>query len=66
MVFSGRKHRNEVLNILLEKAGISEPRAAAHLWRFMAGPDAIARLLRNPYVPAHLMEWSMADRVGSV
>lgn len=50
--------------ILLEKAGISEPRAAAHLWRFMAGPDAIARLLRNPYVPAHLMEWTVADRVG--
>jgi exodeoxyribonuclease V alpha subunit len=50
--------------ILLEKAGIREPRAAASLWRFMAGPDAIARLLRNPYVPAHLMEWTLADRVG--
>lgn len=50
--------------ILLEKAGIKEPRAVAHIWRFMAGPDAIARLLRSPYVPAHLMEWTVADRVG--
>ena len=50
--------------IMLERAGVKEPRAAASIWRFMAGPDAIDRLLRNPYVPAHLMDWSMADRVG--
>lgn len=50
--------------IMLERAGVKEPRAAASIWRFMAGPDAIDRLLRNPYVPAHLMNWSVADRVG--
>lgn len=50
--------------IMLEKAGIKEPRAAASIWRFMAGPEAIARLLRNPYVPAHLMDWPVADHVG--
>jgi exodeoxyribonuclease V alpha subunit len=48
----------------LEKAGVKEPRAAASIWRFMAGPEAIARLLRNPYVPAHLMDWPVADHVG--
>lgn len=48
----------------LEKIGIKEPRAASMLWRFMAGSDAVARLLKNPYVPAHLMDWGLADRVG--
>jgi exodeoxyribonuclease V alpha subunit len=50
--------------ILLEKAGINESRTAASIWRFMAGPEAIQRLLRNPYVPAHLMDWPVADHVG--
>jgi exodeoxyribonuclease V alpha subunit len=34
------------------------------LWRFMSGTDAIDRLRRNPYVPASLMDWKAADRVG--
>jgi exodeoxyribonuclease V alpha subunit len=48
----------------LEKIGLREPRTAFRLWRFMAGPNASERLLRNPYVPAHLMDWSIADRLG--
>ncbi len=48
----------------LEKLGIRESRAAGQLWRFMAGVDAVDRLRRNPYVPACLMEWKLADRVG--
>jgi exodeoxyribonuclease V alpha subunit len=50
--------------VFLEKIGLREPRVASRLWRFMAGVNAIERLLKNPYVPAHLMEWSLADRVG--
>lgn len=48
----------------LEKLGIRESRVAGQLWRFMAGVDAIDRLRRNPYVPASLMDWKLADRVG--
>lgn len=48
----------------LEKLGIRESRAAGQLWRFMAGVDATDRLRRNPYVPASLMDWKLADRVG--
>lgn len=48
----------------LEKLGIRESRAAGQLWRFMAGVDAADRLRRNPYVPASLMDWKQADRVG--
>lgn len=48
----------------LEKIGLREPRTAFRLWRFMAGPNASERLLKNPYVPAHLMDWSIADRLG--
>ncbi len=50
--------------VYLEKLGIREPRVANQLWRFMAGVDAVDRLLRNPYVPASLMDWKWADRVG--
>lgn len=48
----------------LEKLGIHESRLASQLWRFMAGTDAIDRLVRNPYVPASLIDWKLADRVG--
>jgi len=48
----------------LEKLGIRESRVAGQLWRFMAGVDAVDRLRRNPYVPASLMDWKQADRVG--
>lgn len=48
----------------LEKLGIREPRIAGQLWRFMAGLDAADRLRRNPYVPASLLDWKVADRVG--
>ncbi|WP_127996161.1 AAA family ATPase [Piscinibacter defluvii] len=48
----------------LEKLGIRESRVAGQLWRFMAGVDAVERLRRNPYVPASLMDWKLADRVG--
>ena len=50
--------------IFLEKLGVKESRAANQLWRFMGGFDAIDRLQRNPYVPASLMDWKYADRVG--
>ncbi|CBJ39324.1 protein of unknown function, P-loop containing nucleoside triphosphate hydrolases [Ralstonia solanacearum CMR15] len=48
----------------LEKLGVRETRVANRLWRLMLGEDAIARLQRNPYVPASLMDWKAADRVG--
>lgn len=48
----------------LEKLGIREFRIASQLWRLMAGTDAIERLRRNPYVPASLMDWKRADKVG--
>lgn len=48
----------------LEKLGMRETRVANRLWRLMSGEDAIARLQRNPYVPASLMDWKAADRVG--
>lgn len=48
----------------LETLGLQESRVAGQLWRFMAGFDAIDRLKRNPYVPACLMDWAPADRIG--
>lgn len=48
----------------LESQGVQESRIAGQLWRFMAGFDAVDRLQRNPYVPACLMEWKPADRIG--
>jgi exodeoxyribonuclease V alpha subunit len=50
--------------VFLEKLGLREPRTASRLWHFMAGAKAVERLLKNPYVPAHLMDWSLADRMG--
>lgn len=50
--------------VILEKAGLREPRIAHQLWRFCAGVDAIERLQRNPYLPAYLTSWKIADRVG--
>lgn len=50
--------------VFLEKIGIKDSRTAGQLWRFMAGADAIPRLLRNPYVAANLMNWKLADAVG--
>jgi exodeoxyribonuclease V alpha subunit len=48
----------------LETLGLKESRIASQLWRFMAGFDAVDRLKRNPYVPACLMDWKPADRIG--
>lgn len=48
----------------LETLGLQESRIAGQLWRFMAGFDAIDRLKRNPYIPACLMDWQPADRIG--
>ena len=50
--------------IFLETLGLQESRIAGQLWRFMAGFDAVDRLKRNPYVPACLMDWKPADRIG--
>jgi exodeoxyribonuclease V alpha subunit len=50
--------------IFLETLGIKESRIAGQLWRFMAGPNPVERLRRNPYVMASLLEWRPADRVG--
>lgn len=50
--------------IFLERIGLRDTRIASHLWRFMQGPDPIARLKRNPYVQANLMPWKAADQVG--
>lgn len=50
--------------IFLETLGIKETRVAGQLWRLMAGTNAVDRLRRNPYVPASLMDWKPADRVG--
>lgn len=48
----------------LEKLGVRELRTANRLWQFMAGPDAMERLHRNPYLAASLMDWKIADRIG--
>jgi exodeoxyribonuclease V alpha subunit len=48
----------------LERLGIANTRLARHLWRLMAGLDAVERLRRNPYVTASLMDWRMADVAG--
>ncbi|CAM8635811.1 RecD ATP-dependent exoDNAse (exonuclease V), alpha subunit - helicase superfamily I member [Comamonadaceae bacterium] len=48
----------------LETVGLQESRIAGQLWRFMAGVGAVDRLTRNPYVPACLMDWKPADRMG--
>jgi len=48
----------------LETVGLQESRIAGQLWRFMAGFGAVDRLTRNPYVPACLMDWKPADRIG--
>jgi exodeoxyribonuclease V alpha subunit len=48
----------------LETLGLQESRIAGQLWRFMAGFDSVDRLKRNPYVPACLMDWKPADRIG--
>lgn len=48
----------------LERLGIRESRVASQLWRFVAGVDAVARLRRNPYLVASLLDWKLADRVG--
>jgi len=50
--------------VYLEKAGIKDSRTAGQLWRFMAGADAVARLLKNPYIAANLLDWKIADAVG--
>jgi len=50
--------------IFLERLGIREARVASQLWRFMAGLDPTGRLRRNPYLPACLVDWPIADRVG--
>jgi exodeoxyribonuclease V alpha subunit len=48
----------------LEQLGLKESRIAGQLWHLMAGFDAVDRLKRNPYVPAYLMDWKPADRIG--
>ncbi|WP_374428017.1 AAA family ATPase [Ideonella dechloratans] len=48
----------------LERLGIRGSRVASQLWRFVAGVDAVARLRRNPYLVASLVDWKLADRVG--
>ena len=50
--------------VYLEKVGIKDSRTAGQLWRFMAGADAVARLLKNPYIAANLLNWKIADAVG--
>lgn len=52
--------------VMLEKARLREPRVANQLWRFCAGADAIERLQRNPYLPAYLTSWKVADRIGKL
>ena len=52
--------------VYLEKVGLREPRVASRLWRLCAGADAINRLKTNPYLPAHLCDWKIADRVGKL
>ena len=52
--------------IVLEKAGLREPRVGHRLWRFCASADAVDRLQNNPYLAAHLTAWNVADRVGKL
>ena len=48
----------------LESAGVRDRHAARRLWRLVGGPDAKARLLKNPYLAASIIDWKSADHLG--
>ena len=47
-----------------ESAGVRDRHAARRLWRLVGGADAKARLLRNPYLAASVLDWKAADHLG--
>ena len=67
----GRKNKQEITALeeveflaSLESAGVRDPHAARRLWRLLGGADAKARLLRNPYLAASVIDWKAADHLG--
>lgn len=48
----------------LESAGVRDRHAARRLWRLVGGTDAKARLLKNPYLAASVLDWKAADHLG--
>lgn len=67
----GRKNKQEITALdeveflaSLESAGVRDRHAARRLWRLVGGPEAKARLLRNPYLAASLIDWKAADHLG--
>lgn len=67
----GRKNKQEATALeeveflaSLESAGVRDRHAARRLWRLVGGADAKARLLRNPYLAANVIDWKAADHLG--
>lgn len=67
----GRKNKQETTALeeiefltSLESAGVRDRHAARRLWRLVGGADAKARLLRNPYLAASVIDWKAADHLG--
>lgn len=48
----------------LESAGVRDQHAARRLWRLVGGADTKARLLKNPYLAASVLDWEAADHLG--
>jgi exodeoxyribonuclease V alpha subunit len=48
----------------LEGLGVTDSRVARRMWSLLGGGDWQARLERNPYLAAHLMNWQAADHIG--
>ncbi|MBY0368840.1 MAG: AAA family ATPase, partial [Burkholderiaceae bacterium] len=67
----GRKNKQETTALeeveflaSLESAGVRDRHAARRLWRLVGGVEAKARLLRNPYLAASVIDWKAADHLG--
>ena len=72
-VFAAMTHKSEeehsaksevAFMMLLEKAGVTNSRAARQLWRLVGGEGSRERLLKNPYLAASIMNWTVADHLG--
>lgn len=48
----------------LEGLGVTDSRVARRMWSLLGGRVWQARLERNPYLAAHLMNWRAADHIG--
>ena len=73
LVFAAMTHKSEeersakaevAFLTLLEKAGVTNGKAARQLWRLVGGVGSRDRLLKNPYLAASIMNWTVADHLG--